>query len=38
MQTKKVIVLAYDRYWKSAFDEIKKESENTIGDLIIGIE
>lgn len=38
MQTKKVIVLAYDRHWKSAFDEIKKEIENTIGDLIIGIE
>ena len=38
MQTKKVIVLPYDKTWKSAFDEIKKELESAIGDLIIGIE
>ena len=38
MRTKKVIVLPYDRAWKSAFEEIKKEIESVIGDLIIGIE
>ena len=38
MKTKKVIVLPYDRAWKSAFEEIKLEIENAIGDLIIGIE
>ncbi len=38
MQTKKVIVLPYDKTWKSAFEEIKKELESAIGDLIIGIE
>ena len=38
MRTKKVIVLPYDRAWKSAFVEIKKEIESVIGDLIIGIE
>jgi len=38
MQTKKVIVLPYDKKWESAFDEIKKEIENAIGDIIIGIE
>ena len=38
MQTKKVIVLPYDKTWKSAFEEIKKELERAIGDLIIGIE
>ena len=37
MKTKKVIVLPYDRAWKSAFEEIKLEIENAIGDLIIGI-
>ena len=38
MRTKKVIVLPYDRTWKAAFEEIKKEIEGTVGDLIIGIE
>ena len=38
MRTKNVIVLPYDRAWKSAFEEIKKEIESVIGDLIIGIE
>lgn len=38
MKTKKVIVLPYDRAWKSAFEEIKLEIENAIGHLIIGIE
>ena len=38
MRTKKVIVVPYDKAWKSAFEEIKKEIEHVIGDLIIGIE
>lgn len=38
MRTKKVIVVPYDKAWKSAFEEIKKEIECVIGDLIIGIE
>ena len=38
MRTQKVIVLPYDRAWRSAFEEIKKEIESAIGDLIIGIE
>mgnify|MGYP003310421480 FL=1 len=38
MQTKKVIVLPYDKTWKSAFEEIKKEIKGAIGELIIGIE
>ena len=38
MKTKKVIVLPYDREWKTAFENIKSEIENVLGDLIIGIE
>ena len=38
MRTKKVVVLPYDRAWKAAFEEIKKEIERAIGDLIVGIE
>ena len=38
MRTKKVIVVPYDKAWKSAFEEIKKEIERVIGDLIIRIE
>lgn len=38
MRTKKVIVLPYDRAWKSDFEKIKREIENAIGDSIIGIE
>ena len=30
--------MPYDKAWKSAFEEIKKEIERVIGDLIIGIE
>ncbi len=37
-EDKKVIVVPYDETWKSAFEEIKKELEQVIGDLIIGIE
>ena len=38
MKTRKVVVLPYDRAWKSAFEDIKAEIENALGDLIIGIE
>ncbi len=38
MRTKQVIVLPYDSAWKSAFEDIRKEIEDAIGDLMIGIE
>ena len=38
MRTKKVVVLPYDRTWQSDFEEIKREIEGAIGDLIVGIE
>ena len=38
MQTRKVIVLPYDKSWESDFEKIKKEIEYVLGDLIIGIE
>ncbi|MBO5973723.1 MAG: GrpB family protein [Clostridia bacterium] len=38
MRTASVIVVPYDEAWKLAFEEIKKEIEGAIGDLIIGIE
>lgn len=38
MRTAKVVVLSYDRTWKSDFEEIKTEIENVVGDFIIGIE
>ena len=38
MRTKKVVVLPYDRIWKSDFEEIKRDIEGAIGDLIVGIE
>lgn len=38
MRTQKVIVLPYDRAWKIDFEKIKKEIEEGIGDLIVGIE
>ena len=38
MKTRKVVVLPYDRTWKSAFEDIKLDIENALGDLIIGIE
>ncbi len=38
MQTKNVIVLPYDKTWKSAFEAIKQEIECAISDLILGIE
>ena len=38
MKTRKVVVLPYDVVWQSAFEKIKGEIEEAIGDLIIGIE
>ena len=38
MRTQKVMVLPYDRAWKTAFEDIKREIEAALGDLILGIE
>ena len=38
MKTRKVVVMPYDRAWKSAFEDIKAEIENALGDLAIAIE
>ena len=38
MKTKKVIVLPYDNNWKNDYNNIKKELEAVLKDLIIGIE
>lgn len=38
MRTKRVVVLPYDVKWRCAFEEIKREIEHAVGDLIIGIE
>ena len=38
MRTRRVVVLPYDVAWQSAFEKIKGEIEEAIGDLIIGIE
>jgi GrpB-like predicted nucleotidyltransferase (UPF0157 family) len=38
MRTKKVVVLPYDRAWRSDFEKIKAEIEGVAGDLIVGIE
>lgn len=38
MKTKRVIVLPYDKMWKTDFEKIKEEIELAIGYLIIGIE
>lgn len=38
MRTEHVIVLPYDANWKSDFENIKREIEAAVGDLIIGIE
>ena len=38
MITRRVVVLPYDVEWQSAFEKIKGEIEEAIGDLIIGIE
>ena len=38
MRTARVMVVPYDETWKPAFAEIKKEIEEAIGDLIVGVE
>lgn len=38
MKTASVMVVPYEESWKSAFEEIKREIEAALGDLIIGIE
>ena len=38
MKTAKVIVVPYNEAWRVAFEEIKKEILDAIGDLIVGIE
>ena len=34
----KVVVVPYDKNWKSDFEKIKREIEYAVGDLIVGIE
>ena len=38
MRTKRVTAVPYDAAWESAFEEIKREIEAVIGDMILGIE
>ena len=38
MRTAKVTVLPYDRAWKDGFEAIKRELEEAVGELILGIE
>ncbi len=38
MKTKKVIVLPYDKAWKTAFETIKTEIEAALGDLCLCVE
>lgn len=38
MRTKEVIVLPYDRAWKTGFETIRKELEEVLGDSVLGIE
>lgn len=38
MRTSKVIVTAYDPAWKAAFEAIKREIEEALGELALGIE
>ena len=38
MRTARVKVLPYDESWKLAFEEIRREIEDVLGELIIGIE
>ena len=38
MRTNRVVVVPYNETWSSAFEEIKKELESAVGELIIGIE
>ena len=38
MRTQKVIVLPYDKAWQSAFENIRLELDEALGNLAIGIE
>ena len=38
MKTARVTVLPYDEKWKTGFEDIKREIEVAVGDIIIGIE
>ena len=38
MKTARVVVVPYDAAWKTAFEEIKQELEDAIGDLAVGVE
>jgi GrpB-like predicted nucleotidyltransferase (UPF0157 family) len=38
MRTLNVVVLPYDKAWKTDFEAIKQEIEAAIGDLILGVE
>ena len=38
MKTKKVMVLPYDEAWETAFEQIKEEISQALGDLAIAIE
>lgn len=38
MRTLNVVVLPYDKAWKTDFEAIKQEIEDAIGDLILGVE
>ena len=38
MRTAKVIVVPYDHTWRAAFEAIRAELTNALGDLIVGIE
>lgn len=38
MQTPRVLVVPYDEKWKEDFEKIKRELDDTLGDLIVGIE
>ena len=38
MKTANVIVLPYDKAWAEAFEDIKREIEVALGDLILGVE
>ena len=38
MRTPRVLLLPYDAAWKEAFAAIKREIEDAIGDLILGVE
>ena len=38
MRTARVVVMPYDGAWKTAFEAIKKELEEALGDLLVAVE